>query len=107
MKFETDYIISWDISKSDYPCITVSKVFEKEKQLQLDILGISHEQSGVVSLRQLLEENSAEEKAKYQEAFELLSTLSTCNTCVKQKICKFVNWGGKVVYNCPHYAKPK
>ena len=103
MKFGTDYIITWDISEKDCPTISVSRLEAETKNLKIEVLGVSHEQSGVISLRQLLEEKSAEEKAKYKEAFELLSTLSTCNTCVKQKICKFVNWGGKVVYNCPHY----
>ena len=106
MKFETDYIISWDISDKDFPAICITKLLaDKDNKLTCDVVGISHEKSGVVSLRQLLEEKSAEEKAKYREAFELLLTLPTCNTCAKQKVCKFANWGGKVVYNCPHYEE--
>ena len=60
MKFETDYIISWDISDKDYPTISVAKIDADKNNLKIGVLGVSHEQSGVVSLRQLLDEAERE-----------------------------------------------
>ena len=58
MQFGTDYIISWDISDKDFPTIRVEKLSADKNYLKIDMLGISHEQSGVVALRQLLEEEN-------------------------------------------------
>lgn len=62
MKFEKDYIISWDISDKDCPTISVAKLDAEKNSLKVDVLGISHEQSGVVSLRQLLDKKEIERK---------------------------------------------
>lgn len=76
-QFQPDYIISWDFSKEDFPCVTVSCV-EKDKDSPLLImrfLGRSHEETGVVSLRQLIEYRDVEDRhendmAKLRKAFE-------------------------------------
>lgn len=63
MNFETDYIISWDISENDFPTISVAKLKAEKNRLIIEQLGISREQSGVISLRQLLEEAEAKRRA--------------------------------------------
>lgn len=56
--FETDYLISWDFSENDYPCVTVSELSKDEKSNKVigTVLGISYRRSGVISLRQVLSE---------------------------------------------------
>ena len=54
--FRDDYIISWDVSDKDYPCISVSRLREENGKLVCDVLGQSYAASGVVSIRQLLAE---------------------------------------------------
>lgn len=45
-----------------------------------------------------------EEFEKYKQAFEILQNCTSCNECFGQKIgCAFVDWGKKVVYNCPFF----
>ena len=57
--FEIDYIIAWDISDKDIPCISVSLLRRSENgnSIEPEILGRSSERAGVVSLRQLLEQH--------------------------------------------------
>ena len=62
MKFETDYIITWDISDKDFPTITVGRLREENGKILFDILGITHEKSGAVSLLQLLAEDETKNK---------------------------------------------
>lgn len=58
MLFQPDYIIAWDVSDHDAPTVNISKVYASGKciHLQIDVLGVFHENCGVVSLRQLLDE---------------------------------------------------
>ncbi len=162
----TDFIISWDISDKDYPTISVAKMGTEKSNIKVDVIGISHEQSGVFSLLQLLEEFERKTRAEnegqaerlkkelsavradyealqkrfyhltksviirkydicdpkthqykhdilsfdkeYQRnksAYETLLSCTNCNECVKQHDCEYIEWGDRVVYNCPHYKK--
>jgi hypothetical protein len=69
-QYQTDYIISWDFSNKDFPCVSVISV-EKDKDRPMLIsrfLGNSYKKTGVVSLRQLLEYRDAEDRyAKERE----------------------------------------
>jgi len=56
ISFETDYIIAWDISDNDAPTITISKLYSNGKNLHCEYLGQTHQKSGVISLRQLLDQ---------------------------------------------------
>lgn len=55
--FETDYIVSWDFCKPDFPIVRILAL-SRDKERGTDILGddIGHAytETGVVSLRQLL-----------------------------------------------------
>ena len=68
MKFEPDYLIGWDISKNgDFPAITVVKLSAEKDKVVCTVLGVSHEPTGVVSLRQLIEQSDALKSAKNEE----------------------------------------
>lgn len=59
-QFENDVIISWDVSNADLPSVSVLMLRrDGSTNLVADVLGISHERTGVVSLRQLLAEKEA------------------------------------------------
>ena len=62
--YQTDYVISWDFKDGDAPVVTFTKVYVEKgtPHLLCDILGYSHENSGVVSLRQLLDENDRQNR---------------------------------------------
>lgn len=62
--FQPDYLISWDFSDHDHPCVSVVCV-ERDKdkpKVVARFLGRSFEQSGIISLRQLLEYRDAEDR---------------------------------------------
>ena len=44
-----------------------------------------------------------EEFSKYKSAYDILLRCTNCNTCQKAHKCEFVEWGDRVVYNCPHF----
>lgn len=44
-----------------------------------------------------------EEYEKYKSAYEILLRCTNCNGCKKAGCCQYVEWGERVVYNCPHY----
>lgn len=54
--FEADYLISWNVSDSDDPCITVSRLERdgESSRVVCRVLGTFYENTGVVSLQQLL-----------------------------------------------------
>ena len=58
-QFQTDYIISWDVSDKDCPCLSVAMLRRDEKgsRLEIEFLGNSYDKTGAVSLRQLLEQH--------------------------------------------------
>lgn len=69
-QFTSDYIISWDVSDKDHPCISVARLGRDEKgsRLELEVLGTSLERTGVVSLLQLLDHHRAIKRAEEERA---------------------------------------
>ena len=65
-QFETDYIITWDVSDKDHPCIAVSVLHRNEtgSGLMCEVLGNCFERTGTVSLLQLLEQHRALKRAE-------------------------------------------
>lgn len=57
MLFQTDYLISWDFSKEDFLIISVTRLRAEENSTHViaDVIDVTHEKCGVMSLRQLLE----------------------------------------------------
>ena len=55
--FQDDYLISWDFSDHDFPCITIMKLERDKAHVLSHLIGISHDKSGIVSLQQLLANN--------------------------------------------------
>jgi len=70
MLFLDDFILSWDFSEKDCPCVTVSRLRSggKGTRLEVDVLGSSYEKCGVVSVRQLLSKYEAEQGTKEAES---------------------------------------
>ena len=75
-QYKTDYVISWDCSDTDHPCVAVLRVWKGKEGLECEQLGVSLEKYGAVSLLQVCEEHEArkrweEEKAQNaREVFE-------------------------------------
>ncbi len=55
-QFQTDYIISWDFSKEDAPCVMVGQLRRDEENthLVMDLIGHNFGKTGCISLRQIL-----------------------------------------------------
>jgi hypothetical protein len=65
-QFQTDYIISWDVSDKDHPRIVISEL-RRDKPgswLEVELLGTSYDKTGAVSLHQLLEQHDALKRAE-------------------------------------------
>lgn len=61
--YKDDYIVSWDISDKDHPCITLLKLGrEKDGTLGYEYIGSTFARSGSFSLRQALEEHDREKR---------------------------------------------
>lgn len=62
MKFADDYLISWDFSDKDFPCVEVMVLHPDEKGTRVlgEHIGVSHEKSGVISIKQLLSKHFSE-----------------------------------------------
>lgn len=56
-QFMPDFIISWDSSDKDYTCVCIAQIKKDGTKIISELIGISHEKSGCVSLRQILEEH--------------------------------------------------
>jgi hypothetical protein len=55
-QYQPDYLISWDFNEeNDAPCVCVSRVRRDGTKVTADVLGVSFEKCGCVSLRQVLE----------------------------------------------------
>ena len=71
MKFNDDYLLSWDFSNTDLPIVNIMLLHSDQKGVHIlcEHLASSNEKAGVVSLNQLL--------AKYfsQRTFEELEKL--------------------------------
>lgn len=67
--FQDDYIISWDLSDKDRPCINVSLLrSDKGARLEMETIGISFAPTGVVSLRQVLEDHREQKRLEEERA---------------------------------------
>lgn len=58
MLFQPDCIIAWDFSDKDCPAVGISRIYSdgKSMHLSVDVLGTFHTETGVCSIRQLVEE---------------------------------------------------
>lgn len=72
MLFQPDYIIAWDFSDKDAPAVGISKLYSdgKSMHLMVDVLDTFHTETGVVSVRQLVEEFERREHGKHSENLE-------------------------------------
>lgn len=74
-QYKTDYIISWDFSGTDHPCVSVSRVGRREDRVECEVLGTSFAKSGVISLLQVNEEHEylkRKDTERTQNAREIL-----------------------------------
>lgn len=67
-QYKTDYIISWDCSDTDLPCVSVSRVGKGESGMICEALGVSFEKYGTISLQQVCEEFEARKRAENEKA---------------------------------------
>lgn len=67
-QFLTDLLISWDISDRDFTIITVSQMRREGTHVVGEIIGLSHEKTGCVSIRQVMEEYGANKRREEMEA---------------------------------------
>lgn len=67
-QFQPDYLISWDFSDKDLPCIAVSRMRKEGATVVADLIGRSHESAGCVSLRQILEDYEARQREEEKRA---------------------------------------
>lgn len=84
--FQTDYIISWDFSNADDPCVQVAQLSrQKESQrLSLDLIGRSYAKAGCVSLRQAIsdyDENKRNEEKEHTAEWLDSHGDSKCSAC--------------------------
>lgn len=56
MEFQTDYIFAWDFSDKDAPVVSAARLRAEGKHLVYDVISVVSKESGVVSLRQTLDE---------------------------------------------------
>lgn len=56
-QFQADYLISWDFSETDEPCITVTLLERDGTRVIGNVIGSSTKKSGVVSLHQIATEH--------------------------------------------------
>lgn len=73
MMFQPDIVISWDFSEKDYPVVSISRLRSNEKAtgLECDVLYTSSgDCCGVVSVRQLMEEFDAMQRAEREQIKE-------------------------------------
>lgn len=83
--FSPDYIISWDFSASDFPCVSVSKLKRDKKggHIEAEVLGVSHKKCGCISLRQVIEDYEAKKRAdekRMKDAENLRKSFSSTTT---------------------------
>lgn len=66
-QYRTDYIVSWDISDSDFPVITVSQIRREGASVVGEVIGFTHEKSGSISIRQVIEEYEENKRREEKE----------------------------------------
>lgn len=85
--FQDDYIISWDFSKEDFPCVCVSVITKEQDnpaRLSLTLLGSSHKNAGVISLRQVFEAWQEREREEKEQKKRLSEALKTCGDALNK-----------------------
>ena len=85
MEFQPDCIISWDFTNPDMPTVSVARLRAEKKatMLTIDILDVFNSDSGVCSVRQLVEEFEKKQAVgKIVESTEKWdNTDKECGTC--------------------------
>lgn len=76
-QFQTDYLISWDFTDPEHPCVKVMMLDVDETQTTVlgHVIGVSEQKCGVISLQQLLSVQPAMrqlEQARIDETIEEL-----------------------------------
>ena len=67
--FERDFIISWDFSDHDLPCVSIVALTRDPKcdtRIVAEHIGSAYTKTGVVSLRQLID--IFKDRKRYEEA---------------------------------------
>lgn len=67
-QYQDDYIISWDFSSKDLPCVGLAKIERDGASLKTKVLGHVFGSSGCISLRQAIEEFEARERQEEERA---------------------------------------
>lgn len=79
MKFQTDYLISWDFTTQDCPVVILSRLSADGNKIITDMLAMEKgTKSGIISLRQALDEYEREyerKKERHKNAKELIKTI--------------------------------
>ena len=71
-QFQPDYLISWDFSDKDLPCVVVSRLrLDDGATVVSDLIGRSHVSAGCISLRQVLEEYEDRQREEEKRAQKL------------------------------------
>lgn len=70
-QFQPDFIISWDHSGKDAPCLVVSRLRKDGARVVADVIGHTFAASGCISLRQVLEEFEKREREEAERAKRL------------------------------------
>lgn len=72
-QFQPDYIISWDFSYKDAPCVSVCRLERGETgtRIEAKIIGSSYKTSGCVSLRQVIEDCERREREETERSERL------------------------------------
>lgn len=69
--YKTDYLICWDFSDKDLPCVAVSKVKREGATIVAEVIGRSHEKTGCVSVLQILEDYETRQREEEERAQRL------------------------------------
>lgn len=67
-QYKPDYIISWDFSDTDCSCVNITRLQKGERGAECEVLGLSLEKSGTISLRQVCEEFEARKRMEAEKA---------------------------------------
>ena len=66
-EFADDFMISWDFSDHDFPCVNIMYIFADGAKVISKQIATSHVTSGVISLRQVEMSNRLKELEKLEE----------------------------------------
>ena len=74
-QYQPDYLISWDFSSKDLPCVAISRIRKDGATIVADIIGRTHDNAGCVSLRQVLDEFENRQREEEKRAAEIAELL--------------------------------